>query len=59
MDNRQIAHDLAVAKLCGSNLPTDKLVEQYRQYYKEINEYLKSQVEPNTAKAVKIMRSPI
>lgn len=50
MDNPQIAHDLAVAKLCGSDLPTDKLVEQYRQYYQEINDYLKSQSKPNTAK---------
>ena len=49
MNNEQIAHDLAVAKLYGSDLPTDKLVEQYRQYYKEINEYLKSQTKPNTA----------
>lgn len=55
MDNKQIAHDLAVAKLCGSNLPTDKLVEQYRQYYEEINDYLKSQIKPNT---VKVIQSP-
>lgn len=52
MDNQQIAHDLAVAKLFGSNLPTDKLVEQYRQYYEEINDYLKSQIKPNTAKVI-------
>ena len=50
MDNQQIAHDLAIAKLYGSNLSTDKLVEQYRQYYQEINEYLKSQAKPQTAK---------
>ena len=53
MNNEQIAHDLAVAKLYGSDLPTDKLVEQYRQYYKEINEYLKSQTKPNTATIIK------
>ena len=52
MDNKQIAHDLAIAKLCSSNLPTDKLVEQYRQYYEEINDYLKSQIKPNTVKAI-------
>ena len=56
MDNQQIAHDLAVAKLCGSDLPTDKLVEQYHQYYKEINEYLKSQSKPKSAR---IIKSPI
>lgn len=55
MDNSQIAHDLAVAKLYGSDLPTDKLVEQYRQYYKEINDYLKSKSKPNT---VTIMQNP-
>lgn len=52
MDNQQIAHDLAIAKLCGSNLPTDKLVEQYRQYYEEINDYLKSQIKPNVVKVI-------
>lgn len=52
MDNNQIAHDLAIAKLYGSDLPTEKLVEQYRQYYKEINEYLKSQIKPNTATVI-------
>ena len=52
MDNTQIAHDLAVAKLYGSDLPTDKLVEQYRKYYEEINNYLKSQVKPNKVAAI-------
>lgn len=56
MDNTQIAHDLAVAKLYGSDLPTDKLVEQYRQYYKEIYDYLKSQAKPNT---VKVIQNPL
>ena len=46
MENSQIAHDLAVAKLYGSDLPVDKLVEQYRQYYEEINNYLKLQAKP-------------
>lgn len=53
MDNQQIAHDLAIARLYGSDLPTDKLVEQYRQYYQEINDYLKSQSNPNTATVIK------
>lgn len=52
MDNKQIAHDLAVAKLYGSDLETDKLVEQYRQYYNEVYEYLKSKVEPQTARVI-------
>lgn len=46
MDSKQSAHDLAIAKLYGSDLEADKLVEQYRQYYNEIYEYLKSKVEP-------------
>ena len=52
MNNEQIAHDLAIAKLYGSDLPTDKLVEQYRQYYQEINGYLNSQTKPNTATVI-------
>lgn len=52
MDNTQIAHDLAVAKLYGSDLPTEKLIEQYRQYYQEIYDYLKSQVKPNKVAAI-------
>lgn len=52
MDNKQMAHDLAIAKLYGSDLETDKLVEQYRQYYNEIYEYLKSKVEPQTARVI-------
>lgn len=56
MDNQQIAHDLAIAKLSGSDLQTDKLVEKYRQYYKEINDYLNQKSEHNEAK---IISSPI
>ena len=52
MDNTKIAHYLAVAKLYGSDLTTEKLVEQYRQYYKEIYDYLKSQVKPNKVAAI-------
>lgn len=36
----QLAHDLAVAKLYGSDLPVKELCEQYDQYYKEILDYL-------------------
>ena len=52
MDSKQIAHDLAVAKMYGSDFPIEKLVEQYRQYYKEIYEYLKSQDKPQTAQVI-------
>lgn len=52
MDNKQIAHDLAIAKLYGSNLETDKLVEKYNEYFNEINEYLNSKLKPNTVKVI-------
>lgn len=56
MDNMQIAHDLAVAKLSGSELPVRELCEKYDQYYNEILKYLNSKpVEP--AK-VTVMKSP-
>lgn len=52
MDNQQIAHDLAVAKLYGSELPVDKLVDKYCEYYYEIKDYLNSQSQPNTVQVV-------
>ena len=42
MEKEQIAHDLAVAKLCGSDLQVKELCEKYDQYYKEILNYLMS-----------------
>lgn len=42
MDNMQKAHDLAIAKLAGSDLSVKELCEKYDQYYEEILEYLKS-----------------
>lgn len=52
MDNQQIAHDLAVAKLYGSELPVDKLVEKYHEYFDEVKDYLNSQSQPNTVQVV-------
>lgn len=53
MDKEQIAHDLAIAKLYGSDLPTDKLIEQYRQYYNDILSVLKSETsKPKTATVI-------
>ena len=46
MTKEQIAHDLAVARMAGKQLPTDVLVEEYEKNYKEILEYLKSQTPP-------------
>lgn len=53
MDKEQIAHDLAIAKLYGSDLPTDKLIEQYRQYYNDILSVLKSETsKPKTVTVI-------
>lgn len=43
MTNEQIAHDLAIARMAGKQLPADILVEEYKKNYKEILKYLKSQ----------------
>lgn len=58
MNDEQIAHDLAVAKLYGSDLQTKELLEQYRKYYIEILDCLKSEpkIKPKTSN---IMQSPI
>lgn len=54
MDNQQIAHDLAIAKLHGSNLETEELIKTYRQYKEEILSVLNS--EPSQVKPAKITR---
>lgn len=46
MDNKQIAHDLAVARMAGKQLPPDVLVEEYRKTYKELLKYLQEQPVP-------------
>lgn len=46
MDKKQIAHDLAVARMAGKQLPADALVEEYKKNYDEIIEYLNSQPVP-------------
>lgn len=57
MSNEQIAHDLAVAKLYGSKLPTEDLIKQYRQYKDEILSALNP--ESRHIKPAKIGKSPI
>lgn len=42
MDKKQIAHDLAVARLAGKELPVDVLVAEYQKAYDEILKYLQS-----------------
>lgn len=57
IEKEQIAHDLAVAKLYGSNLEAKELIKTYRQYKEEILSALNS--EPRQIKPAKISSSPI
>lgn len=57
IDKEQIAHDLAISKLCGSDLSAEDLVKQYRQYKDEIMSVLKS--EPSQVRKAQIHGSPI
>lgn len=57
IEKEQIAHDLAVSKLCGSELQIEDLIKQYRKYKDEILSILKS--EPRQIKPAKIGISPI
>lgn len=49
MTNEQIAHDLAVARFAGKQLPADVLVAEYKKAYNEILKYLRS-IPPAKAK---------
>lgn len=56
IDKEQIAHDLAISKLYGSDLSTEDLIKQYRQYKEEIMSVLKS--EPKQTRKANIINSP-
>lgn len=56
MDNTQIAHDLAVARLASSELPVKELCEKYNQYCNEILEYLNSK--PVKIEKATVTKSP-
>ncbi|MCD8355967.1 MAG: hypothetical protein LUE11_05300 [Clostridia bacterium] len=43
MTNEQIAHDLAITKLSGSDLSTEELIAKYKEEYQSILKILKSQ----------------
>lgn len=58
MDNKQLAHDLAIAKLSGTDLPPDKVVEQYRKLYSEFSEYLSNESKSQKTCTAQIMGSP-
>lgn len=60
MSNEQIAHDLAVAKLYSSELPTEDLIKQYRQYKDEILSVLDSEPkQPRKPNPAKYIPSPV
>ena len=46
MKNEQLAHDLSIARMAGKQLPAKELVEEYRSCYKNILEYLYSEISP-------------
>lgn len=57
MDYKQIAHDLAIAKLYGTKLSSEDMIKQYYQFYEELLDELTPK--GKTSKPAKIMRSPI
>lgn len=52
IDATQIAHDLAVAKLAGKDLPVKALVAEYRSAYSDIMDYLKSETSGDKSEAI-------
>ena len=55
MDNKHLAHDLAIAKLCGKDFPPEKFIEQYRQYY---DEFLKLLQVDDQSPDIQVVDSP-
>lgn len=55
MTNEQIAHDLAVARMAGKQLPADVLVEEYQNSYKIILEHL-NKVQPKKKSSMSILK---
>lgn len=43
--NEQIAHDIAIARMAGKQLPAKELVEEYRNCYKVVLQYLEANPE--------------
>lgn len=56
MNNEQLAHDLAVVRMAGKQLPAQELIEEYRKNYAEILKCLNS--ETNSTCETKTFRSP-
>lgn len=60
MTNEQLAHDLAVARMAGKQLPADVLVKEYTESYQSILDYLNSDSssEPPKGAEVKVIPRP-
>jgi len=43
MNNIQLAHDLAIARMAGKQLPAKELVSEYRNSYQVILDHLNSE----------------
>lgn len=56
--NEQIAHDIAIARMAGKQLPAKELVDEYRSCYKTVLEYLNSESQTDAPNPVKLMRRP-
>ena len=48
MNIEQIAHDLAIAKLTGSDLSPEEMIEKYREYYETFLNLIKEEPEVAT-----------
>ncbi|MFV0343943.1 MAG: hypothetical protein ACK5JH_13850 [Anaerocolumna sp.] len=55
MTNEQIAHDLAVARMAGKQLPADILVSEYQSSYNIILEHL-NDVKPKKKASVSVLK---
>lgn len=53
--NEQIAHDIAIARMAGKQLSAPILVEEYRNCYKNVLEYLNSEAKAPSAAETKAM----
>lgn len=52
MDKKQLAHDLAIARMAGKQLPADILVDEYQKSYTAILEYLNEQKSDNPSLSI-------
>lgn len=54
----QIAHDLAIAKLFGSNLSSEEMLEQYATYKQEFLNIQEEKAKATPLPKVEVIKSP-